>query len=145
MVVGYIADATLAGGRLSKHGEGEYALPGGHLELGESFEHCAERELLEETGIHVSDWTFVHAVNCVFSPTKHYVTIFMAGDVQQVPQCLHAVGSSPPPPTQDTVAHNMEPAKCAGWEWVAWTNVPEPIFLPLQLLMKTHITTDMML
>lgn len=70
--------------RLSKHGEGEYALPGGHLELGESFEDCAARELLEETGITAAQWSFVHAVNSVFSPTKHYVTIFMVTDVPQV-------------------------------------------------------------
>lgn len=44
---GYI----LLGKRLGSHGSGTLALPGGHLELHESFEECAIREVLEETGI----------------------------------------------------------------------------------------------
>lgn len=129
--------------RLSKHGQGEYALPGGHLELGESFEQCATRELLEETGIQVStDWSFVHAVNCVFSPTKHYVTIFMLSDVPQVCGLILSISASYTI-VQDTVARNMEPEKCAGWDWVAWSDVPPPVFLPLHLLisMKHAVTT----
>jgi len=39
--------------RKSRHGRGEWALPGGHLELGESPVECARRELEEETGIEV--------------------------------------------------------------------------------------------
>ncbi|KDN45293.1 hypothetical protein K437DRAFT_256637 [Tilletiaria anomala UBC 951] len=34
------------------------ALPGGHLELHESFEECAAREVLEETGIRLEDDSF---------------------------------------------------------------------------------------
>lgn len=34
---------------------GLWALPGGSMELGETFEHVAERELLEETGLVAED------------------------------------------------------------------------------------------
>jgi 8-oxo-dGTP diphosphatase len=55
-----------------------WALPGGHLEFGESFETCSEREILEETGLQIRDIRFLTATNSVFEAEgKHYVTIFM--------------------------------------------------------------------
>ena len=59
---------------------GTWSLPGGHLDLGESFEHCAAREVLEETGITVKpeDVRFLTAINDnVDEDLKHYITIFM--------------------------------------------------------------------
>lgn len=61
-----------------------WGLPGGHLEFGESFETCGERELLEETGLKVRDLQFWTATNSVFrdvTPNRHYVTIFIGGAV----------------------------------------------------------------
>ncbi|KAK0316794.1 hypothetical protein LTR01_000545 [Friedmanniomyces endolithicus] len=61
---------------------GTYALPGGHLDFGESFEQCAAREVKEETGLDVQDVRFLTATNTVFGGTgKHYVTIFMTAMV----------------------------------------------------------------
>ena len=37
-------NSILLGRRNNSHGEGEYALPGGHLELHETFEDCVLRE-----------------------------------------------------------------------------------------------------
>jgi 8-oxo-dGTP diphosphatase len=107
-------------------GAGDWALPGGHLEWGESFEECAVRELYEETGIQLlpTSATFVHAVNAVFPDSKsHYVTIFMK---IQVSQSLAAQ------------IRTMEPNKCEGWEWHKANAVASesPLFLPLELLLK---------
>ena len=62
---------VLVGQRRGSHGAGDWALPGGHLEVGESWEACAARELEEETGIRLAEPPVFAAVNnSVMSATK---------------------------------------------------------------------------
>ena len=108
------ASKFLVGTRLNSLGSGTLALPGGHLEFGESFEECARREVKEETDLDVVDVQFLTAVNSVFESGveigrereqegKHYVTVFMTAGVEG-----------------ECEAKLMEPGKCEGWEWVGW-------------------------
>ncbi|KAA8492224.1 Nudix hydrolase 1 [Porphyridium purpureum] len=127
---------VLIGQRLSAHGHGTFALPGGHLEVGESFERCAARELEEETGIVVPDSAFrvSSVVNSVFSAEKHYVTVFMKARVDE--QYAHA--------------QTLEPNKCSGWLWADWAELTTlkaytPLFLPLQTLVEKSLAGEFLL
>lgn len=102
--------SVLFGRRKGSHGAGTYALPGGHLEVGESWEACAIREVKEETNLDVENLHMSHVVNSPNmggDPSKHYVTIFM-----------HAVVAATSAPLT-----NMEPHKCEGWEWMPWDDI----------------------
>ena len=58
--------------------EGEWCLPGGHMEVGESLEEAATRELLEETGLVVDTLEMLGIASGkeTFSPERnaYYVT-----------------------------------------------------------------------
>jgi 8-oxo-dGTP diphosphatase len=114
------AGKVLLGQRLNAHGDGTWCFPGGHVEFGESFEDCAKREVLEETGLTIKNIRFITATNDVFEKEdKHYVTIYMVAD---------AVAGKP---------RVLEPDKMVKWDWFAWDNLPTPLFLPMQNLLKT--------
>lgn len=96
---------VFAGLRKNSHGHGTLALPGGHLEMYETWEQCAVRETLEETGLHITNVRFGHVTNDPMQDLgKHYVTIFMMGE------CVCA----------DARPENLEPEKCSGWDSYGW-------------------------
>ena len=69
---------VLLGQRKGAHGAGTWALPGGHLEFGETVEHCAQREVREETGLEITVVARGPYTNDVFADVgKHYVTVFV--------------------------------------------------------------------
>jgi len=95
----------LVGKRMNSHGAGTYALPGGHLEFGETPEECAARETLEETGLEISPAQFLTATNDYMpAENKHYITMFTI--------CVREKDSDEP--------QVLEPEKCEGWDWVSW-------------------------
>ena len=68
----------LLGERIGSHGANTWATPGGHLEIGESIEECAQRETLEETGLEVGSFKKLGFTNDIFEKEgKHYVTLYV--------------------------------------------------------------------
>lgn len=111
---------VLLGRRLGSHGAGTWALPGGHLEFGESVEHCAAREVMEEAGLHIESLAPGPFTSDVFtSECKHYVTLFVVA--------TSASGE----------AQLREPAKCSSWQWFRWSQLPHPLFQPLATLQRS--------
>src|ERR1700729_4165019 len=71
----------IMGKRLGSHGEGTWSIPGGHLEFGESWEACAKREVMEETGMVITNVRFLAATNNIFpADSKQYATIWVYSD-----------------------------------------------------------------
>mmetsp|Transcript_10148 Transcript_10148/g.20781 ORF Transcript_10148/g.20781 Transcript_10148/m.20781 type:complete len:197 (-) Transcript_10148:58-648(-) len=113
-----------AGIRKGSHGAGTLALPGGHLEFGESWETCAIREVDEECGIDISGFPLrlVHVTNDpMLSENKHYITLFMGCVVED-----------------DVEFVNAEPHKCEGWEEYSFNELESSgkLFGPLERLIQ---------
>jgi 8-oxo-dGTP diphosphatase len=112
--------SILLGQRIGSHGAQTWAPPGGHLEYGESVEHCAAREVLEETGLELLDIRRGPYTSDVFEREhKHYITLFVVARV--------APGE----------ALAREPEKCRSWEWFSWTQLPGPLFASLATLHRS--------
>ncbi|KAL1875313.1 hypothetical protein VTK73DRAFT_10150 [Phialemonium thermophilum] len=117
-VAAIIPDAqgrVLTGRRKGSTGSGRWAFPGGHQEFGESYFQCAEREVLEETGLDVRALTTVALTNDVFQDEGlHYVTIHV--------KCKKL--------NPDQEPKVLEPNKCEGWQWTTWAELREILGKP---------------
>lgn len=111
---------VLLGKRKGSHGENTWNFPGGHLEYGEDVFTCAHREVLEETGLVLANLSIGPYTNDVFvQEHKHYITLFVVAQ------------------SNSGEAQLLEPHKCEKWDWFSWDQLPTPLFLPIQNLMKT--------
>lgn len=112
----------LLGKRLNAHGHGTWAFPGGHLEFQETIEECAKREVAEETGLIVDSIVHGAFTNDFFhKEKKHYVTLFVFAQYDTGEPKV------------------MEPDKCEVWAWFSLDNLPHPLFLPFENLLKQGI------
>ena len=112
---------VLLGKRKNAHGDGTWSFPGGHLNFFETLEKCAKREVREETGLEIDvvDWDGCVATNDLFEEeNKHYLTAYVRANY---------IGGTP---------RVMEPEKCEIWKWFSWNSLPNPLFLPIQNLIK---------
>lgn len=107
------AGEILLGRRLSSHAPA-WSIPGGHLEEGETFETCAIREVLEETGLHIRSPQLVSVCNDLETYAqsgRHYISLTLLARVNE--------GDEP---------ELREPDKCAGWIWCDPHQLPAPHF-----------------
>ncbi|KAJ2390767.1 hypothetical protein H4S02_001677 [Coemansia sp. RSA 2611] len=104
-VVRRVAGATqfLLGERHGGLSPGLWGLPGGHLEFGEQWSDCAQRETHEECGVNIADWRHVATTNDIFE-NSHYVTVFMKAEFD----------------AERMRVKLAEPHKCKQWIWVSW-------------------------
>ena len=100
----------LLGKRKDAHGADEYEAPVGILDYMESFEECARRETMEETGLEIDNIRFLDLQNLKAYAPEHYVDIGLIADWKNgEPKVL-------------------EPDKCDGWAWYDTNNIPRPLF-----------------
>lgn len=115
----------LMGERRGAHGEGSWSVPGGHLEYGETPQQTAAREISEETGLSVGNIRFGGITNDIFhNENKHYVTIWMLSD--------HQAGEP----------ELREPDTYINMDWFSFEDLPQPLFLPWQQLLKSDYITS---
>lgn len=108
---------VLFGKRIIKPGRFAWQLPGGWIETGESPEQTARREVKEETGLELASIRFVTFTNNVFSPRNHSISLYFEAE------CLNP-----------EKIKTGERDKCEEWAWLDWQEVPDNLYLPLQLL-----------
>ena len=113
----------LVGKRTGRHAP-YYSLPGGNLDLGETFEKGAAREIKEETCLDIKDPEVIGVTNNLETfrtEGLHYISIIM----------LVTKFSGKP--------KTMEPEKCAGWLWVDPTNMPMPLFEASRMAISCYL------
>jgi 8-oxo-dGTP diphosphatase len=113
-------EKVLFGKRIVTGGGFVWQLPGGWIELGESPEQSARREVMEETGFRLVNLRLVGLTNNNFSDQIHSISLYFEAE------CAN-------PENFD----NLEPDKCAQWVWKNWQEVNNNLYLPLQLFKDT--------
>lgn len=109
----------LLGKRKNCYGAETGALPGGHLEHGETLDECARRELKEELGIEVPTLLLKTIVNNI-DERGHYIHVsFEANSFLGEIKC-------------------MEPELCYEWQWFDIEKLPQEIFKPHKKILNTY-------
>jgi 8-oxo-dGTP diphosphatase len=106
----------------ASHGSSEYCFPGGHMEANESFEECAKRETLEESGIEIKNLKFLCVANIDKFKNHQVVLIGMMADW----------GSKEPQSFPDE--------NIGDWRWCDLDKLPSPLFYPTEIVIKSYKT-----
>ena len=110
---------VLIGHRMGSHGANTWSFPGGHLEEEEGPERTASREVLEETGLEVNDLRPLgFTYDTLEDANSDYLTLFYTCNWK---------GGEP---------RVLEKDKCLDWRWVDWDELPRPLFIPIESLLR---------
>lgn len=90
---------------------GEWSLPGGKLEWGETLEAGAAREVKEETGITIKNPQVISVHNCK-NEHAHFMTVGLL---------THE---------WEGAAQVMEPDEIVEWKWFPLDSLPQPRYFP---------------
>ena len=112
---------VLLGVRKGAHGADTWQFPGGHLEHLESVFDCAKREVLEESGLKITNLRHDFTANFRALAPKHYLHIGITADWE----------SGEP--------MNLEPDKCESWGWYSFDSIPQPLFPMCQIAIDKYI------
>ena len=99
---------------------GEWSLPGGKLEWGESFEEGAIREVKEETDIDIKNPEVISVHNCK-NEHAHFMTIGLTANEWK------------------GEAKVMEPDEITEWQWFDRGHLPEKIYFPSQEVIENYL------
>jgi 8-oxo-dGTP diphosphatase len=103
--------------RKNSAGENTWALPGGHLELKETFENAAVRECKEELGIKIKPIKLLSVSNDMVYET-HYITLGILAEIESGEPKI------------------MEPEKFIEIDWHLLDNLPKNLFIPSERIIK---------
>jgi len=99
---------------------GEWSLPGGKLEWGESFEDGAVREVKEETGITIKGPKVISVHNCK-NQHAHFMTVGLS---------THE---------WEGEAKVMEPDEMTEWQWFNLDDLPSPRYFPSFEVIENYV------
>ena len=106
--------------RMGAHGEGSWCLPGGSMEVGESFRAAAIREVKEETGLNIKYEKVISVSNDRMYGT-HWITVGVKASFveKQEPK-------------------KLEPKKCSEIGWFSINNLPKPLFYATEMVINNY-------
>ena len=98
---------------------GDWTLPGGELDFGETFEEGAIREVKEETGIDIEDPEVISVHNNK-NEHAHFVTLTLKVDKWEGEPKV------------------MEPDEITKWEWFLVDHLPDPLYFPTKAALEVY-------
>jgi len=110
----------ILGRRLNQPMQGSWQLPGGWIGLGESPEQAVLRQLSRFRNLRFGKSHFVTYTNNVFDLELHSLSLYFMVD------CLNDG-------QQKFITDQLN----SEWFWSDWNELPQPLFLPLQLLVDS--------